>query len=722
MHFFFLSTNNSIMKFRIFKFIVLPVILIGTSVIILASRNNSDNLRRELLVKVIAFAIENGHYHPGDIDDEFSTKVFDLYIERLDFGKRFLLQEDVDNLSKYKKLIDDEYNAVTFEFFDESVKTINQRTDDVQGYYREILAKPFDFDKEEKYELDSEKKDYAKNKDEMKERWRKSLKYETLNRIDNMLEEQEKAAEKSDTVTIKTFAEIEIEARGKILKRYDEWFHRISQLEEDDRLNIYINSIVNVFDPHSEYFPPKDKENFDIRFSGQLEGIGAQLTQKDEYIEVLRIIPGSPSWKQGELEVGDKILKIAQGDEEPLDIVDMRLDKAVKFIRGKKGTVARLTVKKADGTIKVISIIRDVVVLEETYAKSAIIEEDGKNYGYIKLPSFYVDFSKINGKNCFDDVNVEIKKLKKENVESIIFDLRDNGGGSLEDVVKIAGLFIEEGPVVQSKGKNGAKRILKDEDKSIQFDKPVVVMVNALSASASEIFAAAMQDYKRAVILGGTSTFGKGTVQNFTELDRMVPRKPEDMKDLGSLKMTIQKFYRINGGATQLKGVTPDIILPDYYNFMDIGEKDMDNPMAWDEIGALHYTAWTPSYDMDYIDKLSKERILKDTLMQLVNENGKRLKEIRENTKYTLNYAEYKDLMESREEDGKRFDRIGKDTLDLVVQIAEEDLASMESDTSKQARTEAWIMNLRKDIYLSEAVNILDDIEDYQEKHARKED
>jgi carboxyl-terminal processing protease len=710
------------MKFRILKFIALPLILIGTSLIILASRNNNDNLRRDLLAKVIVFAIENGHYHPGNIDDDFSGKVFDLYIERLDFGKRFLLQEDIDRLSEYKYLIDDEYNSISFGFLDESIDVINKRTDEVQTYYREILAEPFDFKKEEEYELDAEKKKYASSKSEMNERWRKSLKYETLNRIDNMLEEQEKAAEKSDTVTIKSFTEIEVEARKKILKRYDDWFHRISQLEDDDRLNTYINSIVNVFDPHTQYFPPKDKENFDIRFSGQLEGIGAQLTQKNEYIEVLRIIPGSPSWKQGELEVGDKILKIAQGDEEPLDIVDMRLDKAVKFIRGKKGTEARLTVKKADGTIKVISIIRDVVVLEETYAKSAIIEEKGKNYGYIKLPSFYVDFSKINGKNCFDDVSVEIEKLKGENVESIIFDLRDNGGGSLEDVVKIVGLFIEDGPVVQAKGKNGAKRILEDTDKSIQFNKPVVVMVNALSASASEIFAAAMQDYHRAIILGGTSTFGKGTVQNFTELDRMVPRKPEDMKDLGSLKMTIQKFYRIDGGATQLEGVTPDIVLPDYYNFMDFGEKDMDNPMPWDEIGALAYSKWTPSYDMEFIEKLSKERISNDTIMQLVDKNGKRLREIRDNTKYTLNYEEYKDLMEKREEDGKKFERIGKDTLDLVVQLLEEDLTQMESDTSKQARTEAWILNLKKDIYLSEAVNILDDVEEYQEKHARKED
>ncbi|RLD62408.1 MAG: tail-specific protease [Bacteroidetes bacterium] len=710
------------MKNRIIKYFAIPIILISASMITLAYRNNDDGLRRELVLKVIDFAIENGHYHPGNIDDGFSEKVFDLYIERLDFGKRFLLQEDIDELSEFKNEIDNEFKDVTFYFLDESVKLINTRTAEAQQYYREILSEPFDFEKEEQYELDSDKKEYVSNKDEMKERWRKSLKYETVGRVTNMFDEQEKAAEKSDTVTIKNFTEIEKEARGKLLKRYDDWFHRIEQLEPDDRLNIYINSIVNVFDPHSQYFPPKDKENFDIRFSGQLEGIGAQLTQKDEYIEVLRIIPGSPSWKQGELEVGDKILKVAQGDEEPLDIVDMRLDKAVKFIRGKKGTEARLTVKKMDGTMTIISIIRDVVVLEETYAKSAIIEHKGNNYGYIKLPSFYVDFSKADGRNCFDDVKIEIDKLKAEQVESIVFDLRDNGGGSLEDVVKIAGLFIKEGPVVQSLGKNGAKRILEDTDTNIQFDKPVVVMVNAISASASEIFAAALQDYQRAIVIGGTSTFGKGTVQNFTELDRMVPRKPTDMKDLGSLKMTIQKFYRINGGATQLKGVEPDIVMPDYYNFMDFGEKDMDNPMPWDEIDALVYSKWTPSYDIKYIEKLSKERISNDTMMQLIDENGERLKEMRDDSEYSLNYAEHKELTDIREEEGKKFERIGKDSLGLVISITKVDMPLIESDTSKKARTDAWLSNMNKDIYLSEAVNILDDIEEYKEKHARKED
>jgi len=552
-----------------------------------------------------------------------------------------------------------------------------------------------------------------KNKNELEERWRKSLKYETLARLLDLSEEQEKAAEKSDTVIIKSFAELEEEAREKILKRYDDWFHRTSMMNEDDRLNYYINALVNVYDPHTQYFPPKDKENFDIRFTGQLEGIGAQLTQKNEYIEVTRIIPGSPSWKQGELEVGDYITKVAQGKEDWVDIVDMRLDEAVLLIRGKKGTKVRLNIKKLDGTIKEITLVRDVVVLEETYAKSAIINDDksGRKFGYIKLPSFYVDFSDPNGRNCFEDTEKEIEKLKEEEVEGIVFDLRDNGGGSLEDVVKIAGLFIEQGPIVQSRGRRNMKKTYQDKDPDIQFGGPLVVMVNAVSASASEIFAAAMQDYNRAVVVGSSSTYGKGTVQNFTELDRMVPKKPSDMKELGSLKLTIQKFYRINGGTTQLEGVVPDVVFPDYFNYMEFGEKFLDHAMPWDEITALTYNNWDLAFDKGYIEDISKERVKNDTLMILIEENGNRLENIRDNTVISLNYDSYVSSIKEREEEGKKYDRIGKDPLDIAVQVLNADLPEIEADTSKKARTDAWLADLRKDVYLVETFNILKDID-----------
>jgi carboxyl-terminal processing protease len=398
-----------------------------------------------------------------------------------------------------------------------------------------------------------------------------------------------------------------------------------------------------------------------------------------------------------------------------VDIVDMRLDDAVQLIRGKKGTKVTLTIKKLKGTIKDITLVRDVVILEETYAKSAVIEDDetGEKFGYIKLPSFYVDFSKINGRNCYDDVEKEIEKLKEENISGIIFDIRDNGGGSLEDVVKIAGLFISKGPIVQSRGRKDIHKILRDTDPQIQYNGPLVVMVNAISASASEIFAAAMEDYDRAVVVGSSSTYGKGTVQNFTELDRMVPKKPADMRGLGSLKMTVQKFYRINGDATQLKGVTPDIVFPDYYNYMEFGEADLDYPMPFTEISPLAWESWTPTYDEDFIIELSKKRIASDTLMQLIDENGKRLKEIRDDTYYNLNFDNYSNLMASREKADKKFDRIGKDTLGLVIEVPAFDQPMIEADTSKKARTDAWILTLKKDVYVSEAYNILKDMNTY---------
>ena len=400
--------------FRYFGVVI--TLLISLSIIVLASRGETDELRRDLLVKVINFAINNGHYNPGDINDEFSEKAYSLYIDRLDYGKRFLLQEDVDQFDQYKNSLDDAMNDIDFTFFDLSVDVLNERINESQEYYKEALSKPFDFNKDEFYEFDADKTEFAKSKNDLKDRWRLLLKYETMARIHEMKEEQDKAVKESDTVVVKSFAELEQSAREKILKRYDDWFHRMNMLDENDRLSVYVNSLVNVFDPHSEYFPPKDKENFDIRFSGQLEGIGAQLTQKNEYIEVNKIIPGSPSWKQGELEVGDLILKVKQEGEEPVDVVDMRLDEAVLLIRGKKGTKVTLTIKKPDRSINDITLVRDVVVLEETYAKSAIITDPstGDKYGYMKLPSFYVDFSRINGKNCYDDVKKEIKNCNRK--------------------------------------------------------------------------------------------------------------------------------------------------------------------------------------------------------------------------------------------------------------------------------------------------------------------
>jgi len=708
-------------RFRI-RFLLIPVALLLAGVLICARTSGPDVERQKLIMKLIDFALVSGHYNPQELNDEFSKKAYNLFLERLDYGKKFLLQEDVNRLRKYETRIDDELRSGTFEFLDLASELLEERTKEIEKLYPGLLAHKFDFAKDEHLEVDDERQQYASNHTALEQEWRKQLKYEVLARLYDMKNEQEQAAQKSDTVRIRTDEELEKDARDKVLKRYNELFHRFDQLNGEDIFALYASSIVNVFDPHSDYFPPRDKENFDIQMSGQLEGIGAQLTQKNAYIEVIRIVPGSPSWKQGELQIGDIILKVAQGDDAYVDVVDMRLDDAVKLIRGKKGTRVRLTIKKLDGLIKEITLIRDVVQLEETYARSGIIEDkkSDNRIGYLRLPSFYADFDTPQGRRCSDDVKAEIEKLRAENVTGIIFDLRGNEGGSLEDVVKIAGYFIKEGPVVQVMSKGGSKRVLSDTDPDVDFGGPLVVMVNSQSASASEIFAAAMQDYQRGIIIGGNSTFGKGSVQTFAELDRMVGRKPGDMRPLGSLKLTFQKFYRINGASTQIKGVTPDIVMPDYYNYLDFGEQYMDYPLAWDETTPASYSEITPTYDLAYIEQMSQSRILSDSLFILINENAKRLKGIREETVIPLDYKDYEALMDKRTAEGKKYERIGKDTLGLAVRLLKADLKTMKTDTASTARTDAWLLSLRKDVYLREAVNVMADVVENQKSSAIK--
>jgi carboxyl-terminal processing protease len=498
------------------------MILVPTALLSMGFYLKKADLGEDLLVRVILENLKNFHYAPVEIDDTFSEKAFDNYLEMIDGNKRFLIQSDIDELSKYKLTIDDESRNGTYNFLNRSVEILEQRQIEVQLITKELLSKPFNFDLTETVEFGDDVK-YAQNKEELKEKWRLYLKYNVMLRLASAIDVQEKAIESKDTsYKIETLDSLEFKARQGVQKTHDEWFERITKMERKDRLNVYVNALTAVFDPHTNYFPPADKENFDIRMSGKLEGIGASLQEKDGYIKVVKIIAGSPSALQGELKENDVILRVAQGKEESVDIVNARIDDAVKLIRGKKGTEVRLTVKKPDGTTKVIPIIRDVVVLEETYAKSAIVnDKDNKKVGYIYLPSFYADFSGQGGRTSWKDVKAEIEKLKDEGVEGIILDLRNNGGGSLGDVVEMGGLFIPEGPVVQVKARGEAPYIMKDNNKSVTWDGALVIMVNSFSASASEIMAAAMQDYKRAVILGAGSTHGKGTVQRFIELNQI---------------------------------------------------------------------------------------------------------------------------------------------------------------------------------------------------------
>ena len=689
----------------------LPLILIA----FFAFTVYQSGRKEKILLEVLTKSLEAGHYEGYKIDDLISGRLYKKYIEDLDYGKRYFLKSDIEMLKKSKYELDDEINSGSFNFFDQTVELIIKRQSEVENFHADILKNPFNFDKKEQLETDPEKLDYPKSEKERKNRWRKLLKYQTLAKLNNLLTIQENAiADKDTAFKVETFEAIEKKAREKIANDYKEMFRRLNRLNEKDRLSAYLNALTESYDPHSEFMPPKEKTNFEIRMSGKFEGIGASLQeQNDGYIKVARIIPGSASWKQGQLKAGDVILKVAQGVDEPLNIVGMRLDDAVQYIRGKKGTEVRLTIKKPDGSIVIIPIIRDIVVIEETFAKSAILKKEGSDFktGYIYLPSFYVDFNNRNGRHCSKDVKLEIEKLKRENVDGIILDLRNNGGGSLQDVVDMAGLFIEEGPIVQVKGRYGRPYILKDRDPRVQYDGKLIIMVNTLSASASEILAAAMQDYERAIIVGSPITYGKGTVQKIVNLDQMISNSYDDVKPLGALRLTIQKFYRVNGGATQLKGVEADIDLPDLYGGVEIGERELDGVIPWDEIDAVKYIKWeNPVTGLNTLNEKSKKRISVHKDFNLVNENSQRMKKQRELTAYSLNLKKYRTNQKKLKEESKKYDNIFKEKTSVDAYSLKEDLEKMSGDSTKIAGAKEWEKSLGKDAYLEETVKIMEEM------------
>ena len=665
--------------------------------------------KNQIVLDIVMSGLNNAHYSPQTVDDKFSEKLFNYYIKHLDYSKKFLLQSDVDQLAKYKTQLDNQISDGTFQFFELSNELITRRIEEKEAWYKEILSKPFDYTVDEEYETDGEKTKFAATESQLKADWARYLKYQALFRMNDMLDDQEKIKAAKDTAAkVLPFDSLEVSARKKVLKLTDDWFKRLKKFNKKDRFASYVNAITAMYDPHTEFFPPKDKKKFDQSMSGQMEGIGARLQMKDDYIKIMEIVVGSPSYKQGDLKAGDLILKVAQGDKEPVDVVGMDIDDAIELIKGKKGTEVRLTVKKTDGTIKVIPIVRDVIQLDETFAHSAILDNGKKRVGYIKLPSFYSDFTRNGAHRCAADVKTEVEKLKKENVDGIIIDVRDNGGGSLQEVVTMGGLFIPKGPIVQVRKKNGVTEELKDYDESQIYDGPMVVMVNRNSASASEILAAALQDYNRAVIVGSQS-FGKGTVQSFLDLDNYLLPQFDTIKPLGSVKVTMQKFYRINGGTTQLRGVIPDVTLPDPYSMIETGEKELDNPMPWDEINKATYTSFT-NINYSKIKKNSDERVKKSKSFQLVEQEAKEIKEKKDDSKYSLNLEKFRAESKQLKEQNKKYDELKNEVKGFDVTLMKMDVEAMQADTNKLTREKNWVKALKKDLYLHEASNIIGDI------------
>ncbi len=687
---------------RKLKYLFLIVVLSSVSFGFQKIQEN-DPEKDKLLISLIRYALSKGHYEPVAMNDAFSEKVYNDYLANLDQSKRLFLQEDINEFSEYKYLIDDQLKNEDLTFFNLVYDRYLQRFDESKVYYNEILAQPFDFKKDGQFKYDYEAKPYAANEAELIQVWRDQLKLTTITRLHEKIEMDKNRFEKDSTYRKNSFAVLEQEAREGTLKSMDEYYDFMGELDQMDWFSVYINSITIAFDPHTNYMAPKDKKRFDISIAGKLEGIGARLRKKDDYVTVDELISGGPAWRGGELEVGDAILKVGEGDGEPKDIIGMRLDDAIEFIKGKKGTEVKLTVLKIDGSLKVISIIRDVVEMDETFAKSTIIKKGDKKFGMIELPKFYIDFEEKDYRNSTTDMIQEIERLKEENVEGILIDLRNNGGGSLKTAIEIAGLFIKEGPVVQVKYRDEKPVVKYDTDKSLQYDGSLVILVNELSASASEIFAAAMQDYNRAVIIGSEQTFGKGTVQNLLPLNNYY-RYDED---LGALKMTIQKFYRINGGSTQIKGVSSDIAMPDRYTYLEIGERDEKNPLSWDKVEPANYKPMNYYENLNSVIQESKQRILSNPQFKLIDANAKWLKESSSNTVAYLNYDAYKIDLQRKDQEAKAFEKLNDYQNNLVFTSPQYELAAIENDSILGEKREIWHKNLNKDIYVEEAVNVL---------------
>ncbi len=710
--------------------ILIPALILATLAVFFSfkyanDREDVNGGQNEIIQNTIMSIMSQGHYAPRELNDDFSRTVFDKMLESFDYDKKFFMQSDMDSLNAYRDKIDDEIRDNSLDFFNRINALFVNRIAQAQTYYQDILTRPFSFNGKDQIELDGKELDFVKDETELKARWYAYLKYRVLEKYKSLKDTEEKKTKDSTGYQPKDFATLEQEARENVLKVQDRYFKRLQKLNDNDRFAIYMNTICGAEDPHTNYLPPDDKKKFDEMMSGSFSGIGATLQQQDDgSVKITSIVTGSPAWKGGKLKAEDIIEKVAQGDALPVDAEGFDLEDVVKMIRGPKGTEVRLTVKHSDGSSEVIPIIRDKVDIEDVFAKSNIVEEDGKRIGYIYLPEFYVDFSNPRGRRCSTDIEKELIKLKAAHVDGVILDLRNNGGGSLSDVVDIAGLFIGKGPVVQVRSSGDQTMTLSSKLSAPLYSGPLAIMVNGGSASASEILAAAMQDYGRAVIVGST-TFGKGTVQKLVPLDQFVTSSARERiiealmnakggdaeyDGIGSLKLTIQKFYRINGGSTQLKGVTPDILLPDVYDMLDeTGERKDKSALQWDKIASVEYRNFLSGSFYNRLSDESQVRVSKSKNFKLILEAAQRLKKQQDDNVMPLNETAYAEKMKENEALSKRIDQLDSLNTPLTVRNLDEDLVRINIDSASVNKNKVWIKRLQKDPYIAETVTIIND-------------
>ncbi len=705
-------------RFRPSSFLLRSLIVLLAGLLLLGVGSSSAGVsrnaesfevnRQRLLSYLLSQQLTQNHYRDQTLDDQFSVAAFKLYLQQLDSQKRFLLKEDVLSLQAYEQKVDDEVLSGYLHLPEVSAVLYRKRIDEVEILIPQIMAAGFDYRTSEILQIDPDKLDYCQNHGELRERWRKILKYQVLGRYLELLEEQNGVVSKTPEMPREYRIDIQLmsTASDKVLKSTEQLLLRLRQITQREYVDRYFDAVCRAFDPHTNYLAPAEEEEFEISMKGSLEGIGATLQQDDGFIKVVSIIPGSPAFRQGQLQAEDIILKVAQGSAEPIDIVDTRLRDAVRLIRGKKGTEVRLTVRKSAGMQQVISLVRDVVQIQESFVRSILLDGPagrGGRFGYIRIPTFYRDFfdedQDSTPRNCTDDVRAALEKLGGSQIDGLVVDLRNNGGGALTDAVQIAGLFIKQGPVVQVRDSDGHIVVLEDKDPGVAFDGPMIVLVNRFSASASEILAAALQDYRRALVVGDHVTHGKGTVQTVLNLDRALSSQSMDQyRPLGAMKLTLQKFYRVSGGSTQVQGVEPDLLLPDPLPFVQSGERYAEYALPWDTVSPASYIPWQPTaFDMKTLRAASQKRLTNSARFQALTDLRKSSQDRGGSTERPIGLAE---LWQE---------------LSVAKSAQQADTGIVSSDAQKQVDDDIgddWLQRVHKDLFVGEAMQILADLND----------
>lgn len=702
-------------NFKLNKFLLLIPL---TSLMFCFNSPKNDDEKMQTIMVSVKNTLSYLHYSPKAINDAYSKDVYKQYFEMIDPGKRYFLQSDMDEFSKHETKLDDYLNVGDLTFYKLTTDRLFQRVDEIDKLTQDIFSKPISLEEDESLVLENKIKKAPASKQDQYNEWKKFIKYNILQEIESLNSKELAQKEKKDSVqkyklqdTIKlqilTPEQKKIKATDEVKDLVKDTFTRFKKRNKMNWFTVYMNAYTEVFDPHTNYYSPKDKEEFDMAFTGKVIGIGAVIQEKKGYLYLGPLTIGAPAWKSKQLTEGDKILKVkSKLKDDAVNVVGMLSEEAVRYIRGEKGTPVTLTVQKKDGTTKEVTMIREEVAIEDTFARSIVVNSpNGKKYGFINLPSFNADFEDPKGRNASDDIKNEIIKLKAQNIEGIVLDLRNNGGGSLTEVGDIMGLFMNAGPYVQVKDGNGKIQTLKNKQETPIWTGPLIIMQNELSASASEILAGAMQDTGRAMVIGSPQSFGKGTVQTFVDLNRFL--NTED--DFGSLKLTIQKFYRITGESTQRKGIVSDIQMKDFFTYAEIGERYDDYALAWDKIPSTNFQKLN-YFDVKALEKASNDRMAKNTNYQLLLESAQWREKLDKEETITLNINKFNDVMKQRKAQIEKFKALTKFENGLQFMLYPNEVDREKKDEAFKKKSEMWIKNLKKDLYLQEAMNIIGDM------------